>query len=197
MEELFEQIIYQAIKKNVSDIHLQCTEKGVIKFRICGELLTYETYEKTNIIQLMNYIRFISKIDLNYYRKPQTGHYVYVLNNKKYEIAIENPINNEYEVLKGESISIINTNINQNYYEYNKKHYHDIINPKTLMPANNFVGVTVITNQIKDAFVLSKFIFLSSFENGKNLVKENKNLEVKWYIDENKIEETSNFNKYE
>ena len=26
MEELFEQIIYQAIKKNVSDIHLQCTE---------------------------------------------------------------------------------------------------------------------------------------------------------------------------
>ena len=83
MEELFEQIIYQAIKKNVSDIHLQCTEKGVIKFRICGELLTYETYEKTNIIQLMNYIRFISKIDLNYYRKPQTGHYVYVLNNKK------------------------------------------------------------------------------------------------------------------
>ena len=30
----------------------------------------------------MNYIRFISKIDLNYYRKPQTGHYVYVLNNK-------------------------------------------------------------------------------------------------------------------
>ena len=85
MEELFEQIIYQAIKKNVSDIHLQCTEKGVIKFRICGELLTYETYEKTNIIQLMNYIRFISKIDLNYYRKPQTGHYVYVLNNKKYK----------------------------------------------------------------------------------------------------------------
>ena len=120
-----------------------------------------------------------------------------LLNNKKYEIAIENPINNEYEVLKGESISIINTNINQNYYEYNKKHYHDIINPKTLMPADNFVGVTVITNQIKDAFVLSKFIFLSSFENGKNLVKENKNLEVKWYIDENKIEETSNFNKYE
>ena len=55
----------------------------MIKFRICGELLTYETYEKTNIIQLMNYIRFISKIDLNYYRKPQTGHYVYVLNNKK------------------------------------------------------------------------------------------------------------------
>lgn len=88
MEELFEQIIYQAIKKNVSDIHLQCTEKGVIKFRICGELLTYETYEKTNIIQLMNYIRFISKIDLNYYRKPQTGHYVYVLNNKKYNLRI-------------------------------------------------------------------------------------------------------------
>ena len=104
MEELFEQIIYQAIKKNVSDIHLQCTEKGVIKFRICGELLTYETYEKTNIIQLMNYIRFISKIDLNYYRKPQTGHYVYVLNNKKYtaipSIKEPNPIIRKYRSLR-------------------------------------------------------------------------------------------------
>ena len=46
MEELFEEIIYKKKKKNVSDIHLQCTEKGVIKFRICRELLTYETYEK-------------------------------------------------------------------------------------------------------------------------------------------------------
>ena len=97
MEELFEQIIYQAIKKNVSDIHLQCTEKGVIKFRICGELLTYETYEKTNIIQLMNYIRFISKIDLNYYRKPQTGHYVYVLNNKKYNLRISSLIGKDMD----------------------------------------------------------------------------------------------------
>ena len=97
MEELFEQIIYQAIKKNVSDIHLQCTEKGVIKFRICGELLTYETYEKTNIIQLMNYIRFISKIDLNYYRKTQTGHYVYVLNNKKYNLRISSLIGKDMD----------------------------------------------------------------------------------------------------
>ena len=97
MEELFEQIIYQAIKKNVSDIHLQCTEKGVIKFRICGELLTYETYEKTNIIQLMNYIRFISKIDLNYYRKPQTRHYVYVLNNKKYNLRISSLIGKDMD----------------------------------------------------------------------------------------------------
>ena len=45
MEELFEQIIYQAIKKNVSDIHLQCTEEGVIKFRTYGELVIYEKYE--------------------------------------------------------------------------------------------------------------------------------------------------------
>ena len=97
MEELFEEIIYQAIKKNVSDIHLQCTEKGVIKFRICGELLAYETYEKTNIIQLMNYIRFISKIDLNYYRKPQTGHYVYVLNNKKYNLRISSLIGKDMD----------------------------------------------------------------------------------------------------
>ena len=62
-----------------------------------GNLLTYETYEKTNIIQLMNYIRFISKIDLNYYRKPQTGHYVYVLNNKKYNLRISSLIGKDMD----------------------------------------------------------------------------------------------------
>ena len=125
MEELFEQIIYQAIKKNVSDIHLQCTEKGVIKFRICGELLTYETYEKTNIIQLMNYIRFISKIDLNYYRKPQTGHYVYVLNNKKYNLL------NIYTYRKKKKKWVLRTSIYRGNIKdkvnYDKEYYISMI----------------------------------------------------------------------
>lgn len=97
MEELFEQIIYQAIRENVSDIHLQCKEKGVIKFRIYGELVVYETYEKNNIIQLMNYIRFVSNIDLNYYRKPQTGHYIFLLNNKKYNLRISSLIGKDMD----------------------------------------------------------------------------------------------------
>ena len=71
MEELFEQIIYQAIKKNVSDIHLQYTEKGVIKFRICGELLTYETYEKTNIIQLKNFLTYWKRYGFHCYSYPK------------------------------------------------------------------------------------------------------------------------------
>lgn len=178
---------------NINDIELLKNTK-IKNNHVSMELLDiakgFATYEVTKLLEKNNIDEYLISIGSS---TIVGKHY----NNKKYEIAIENPINNEYEVLKGESISIINTNINQNYYEYNKKHYHDIINPKTLMPADNFAGVTVITNQIKDAFVLSKFIFLSSFENGKNLVKENKNLEVKWYIDENKIEETSNFNKYE
>ena len=50
MEELFEQIIYQAIKKNVSDIHLQCTEKGGLNLGFVGELLAYETCRKKQIL---------------------------------------------------------------------------------------------------------------------------------------------------
>lgn len=99
MEELFEQIIYQAIKKNVSDIHLQCTEEGVIKFRTYGELVIYEKYEKNVLIQLMNYIRFISKIDLNYYRKPQTGHYVFLLNHRKYNLRISSLLEKTWTLL--------------------------------------------------------------------------------------------------
>lgn len=46
MEELFEQIIYQAIKKNVSDIHLQCTEKGVINLGFVGNYLLMKPMKK-------------------------------------------------------------------------------------------------------------------------------------------------------
>ena len=54
---------------------------------------------------------FISKIDLNYYRKPQTGHYVYVLNNKKYNLRISSLIGKDMD-----SIVIRILNNHQNYH---------------------------------------------------------------------------------
>lgn len=117
--------------------------------------------------------------------------------NGKYKIAIKDLTNDEYKILHANNISIINTNINQNYYDYNNKHYHDLISPKTLMPANYFKGVTIITDDIKDSFVISKLLFLMPIDEGKKYVEEQNNLEAIWYIDEDKIEKSNGFSKYE
>ena len=79
MDELFERIIFDAIKKGATDIHLQSKEKGMIQMRIYGQLEMYECIEQDKMKKMINYIRFLSKIDLNYHLKPQTGHLIYNL----------------------------------------------------------------------------------------------------------------------
>ena len=49
--------------------------------------------------KLLNYIRFISKIDLNYFRKPQTGHCIFEYNNRKYNLRISSLMGKEMDSL--------------------------------------------------------------------------------------------------
>ena len=75
----------------------------------------------------MNYIRFISKIDLNYYRKPQTGHYVYILNNKKYNLRISSLIGKDMDSIvirilnNHQKLSLDNISKDVNVYQFLKQ----------------------------------------------------------------------------
>jgi len=99
MNELFEQLVYDALKEKVSDIHLLSKEKGIIKFRKKGRLYDYDTIDSKRMTKLLNYIRFISKIDLNYFRKPQTGHCIFEYNNRKYNLRISSLMGKEMDSL--------------------------------------------------------------------------------------------------
>ena len=99
MNELFEQLVYDALKEKVSDIHLLSKEKGIIKFRKKGRLYDYGTIDSKQMTKLLNYIRFISKIDLNYFRKPQTGHCIFEYNNRKYNLRISSLMGKEMDSL--------------------------------------------------------------------------------------------------
>lgn len=121
-------------------------------------------------------------------------------NHNKYKIALENPANSNkevYEIIKANNTNIINSNINEEYYDYNNKRYHNIINPNTLMPSDYVKGVTVICSDIKDAFVLSKMLFLMSVEEGKKYVNNQDKIEAIWYINQDEIIKSSNVQKYE
>ena len=60
MDELFERIIFDALKKEATDIHLQSKEIGNILFRVHGQLILYENLKIDIMMKLINYIRFIS-----------------------------------------------------------------------------------------------------------------------------------------
>lgn len=90
MHELFDRIIYNALKQGATDIHLQSKNNGSISFRVYGKIRLFENLDNEEIIRLINYIRYISKIDLNYHLKPQTGHYRYYCNHQYYHLRISN-----------------------------------------------------------------------------------------------------------
>ena len=99
MNELFERIIFNALQANATDIHLQSKNKGTIKLRINGKLKFFDEINIQEMKKLINYIRFISKIDLNYHLKPQTGHIKYHYQNKNYNLRISNLVGKDNETL--------------------------------------------------------------------------------------------------
>lgn len=99
MNELFERIIFNALQANATDIHLQSKNKGTIKLRINGKLKFFDEINVQEMKKLINYIRFISKIDLNYHLKPQTGHIKYHYQNKNYNLRISNLVGKDNETL--------------------------------------------------------------------------------------------------
>ncbi len=88
MNDQFESIIRQAIDNNVTDIHIMLKKTCLIYFRQTGNLHFKFSIDKNQGEKLFNYIRFCSKIDINYIKKPQTGHYHFSYNKKDYYLRV-------------------------------------------------------------------------------------------------------------
>lgn len=99
MNELFERIIHNALIMNATDIHLLSRKTGIIRFRINGQIRMFEKLENDVILKLINYIRYVSKIDLNYHLKPQTGHYSYEHDHHIYHLRVSNLVGKDSETL--------------------------------------------------------------------------------------------------
>lgn len=88
MDELFTSLLNSSIKKGVSDIHITVGSDCKIYKREYGELKLLRVLEETQGKKLVNYLRFISNIDINYLSKPQTGNYQYLYKDKIYYLRI-------------------------------------------------------------------------------------------------------------
>lgn len=109
-------------------------------------------------------------------------------NNKPWTVGIKNPNQNSdntnIQVVQVQDKAVVTSGSYQRYFTVDGKNYHHIINPNTMYPENNFVSVTIITNNSGLADGLSTGLFNMSLEEGKKLINRIENTEAMW-IDTN------------
>jgi thiamine biosynthesis lipoprotein len=76
----------------------------------------------------------------------------------------------------------------QRYYTVEGKRYHHIIDPETLMPAEYYRAVTVVTEDSGVADFMSTTLFLLPYTEGKSLVDDLDGVEALWVMVDGKIE---------
>jgi len=113
-----------------------------------------------------------------------------------YLIGIQNPINTNKVFIKlnVNNLSVVTSGDYQRYYEYDGVRYNHIINPFTKYPSNNFKSVTVVSEDSFLADIYSTYLFLVDIDNGLEIVNSNDKIEAIWYINENNIVKSDNFN---
>ncbi len=116
----------------------------------------------------------------------------------KYKIGIEDPTGAVaiYKIIKAEDIAVVTSGGYRRSYTYNGVNYNHIIDPNTLYPADNMLSVTVITKESKLADLLSTTLFLMSYEDGKEFIKDY-DAEAIWYLKDGTVKMTDGMSKYE
>lgn len=120
---------------------------------------------------------------------------------KPFNIAVENPIADNYlaELKVTDEDSVVTSGGYQRYYTVNDKRYCHIIDRDTLMPADYFESVTVISTGSALADAMSTALFTLSIDKGRALVDEVNNNEklaeifVIWLDSNGEITYSDNF----
>ena len=121
-------------------------------------------------------------------------------NGDKWVVGIENPTDDEekpylaYLGLAGEAL--VTSGSYQRYYLVDGKRYHHIIDPDTLMPAEGFTSVSILTGSSADGDALSTALFCMSFEDGLALIESLPNTEAMWVFHDGQEKTSSGFDSY-
>lgn len=88
MDELFDKVMYRALKMKATDIHMVLKDCLYIRFRLFGKLKNYDCLENDLGSKLMNYIKYRALINTNYRLLPQTGDFSTTIHQKEYFLRI-------------------------------------------------------------------------------------------------------------
>lgn len=113
-----------------------------------------------------------------------------------YLIGIQNPIDTSKVFIKlnVNNLSVVTSGDYQRYYEYDGIRYNHIVDPFTKYPSNKFKSVTVVSEDSFLADIYSTYLFLIDLDKGLEIVNSNDKIEAIWYIDNDNIVKSDNFN---
>ena len=94
-----------------------------------------------------------------------------------------------YDKISVSDKSVVTSGNYQRYYTVNGKIYHHIIDPETLMPADLYKNVTVITGDSQIADMLSTALFILPYDDGKKLAQQY-GADVLWIFTDGHAEKT-------
>lgn len=113
---------------------------------------------------------------------------------EKWSVAVSDPKGGSSypAITKLSDVSLVTSGSYQRYYTVGGKRYHHIIDPKTNMPADYFVSVSVVAKGSALADAISTALFISDIESGKELC-ERLGIEAFWVYSDGKTEMTDGF----
>lgn len=87
---------------------------------------------------------------------------------------------NMKDIIYTNDTSVVTSGDYQRYYIVDGKHYHHLIDPDTLMPADHFRSVTIVTKDSGYADFLSTTVFCMPYDKGRKLVDSLDGVEAYW-----------------
>lgn len=120
------------------------------------------------------------------------------LDGTKWTVGIENPEDNDYfAYLQLDGQSVVTSGSYQRYYYVDGIAYHHIIDPETLMPADNFLSVSIVCENSGLGDALSTALFCMPQNEGLQLIESIENAEAMWVTKTGEKTFSKGFNKYE
>lgn len=114
-----------------------------------------------------------------------------------WKLGIQNPDKDSERrdlfVIKDTDVSLVTSGDYQRYFTVDGNIYHHIIDPDTLMPADFYRAVTIITENSGLADGLSTAIYLMSYEEGHALIESLAETEALWVFKDGSCKYTDGF----
>ena len=114
-------------------------------------------------------------------------------------VGVENPADEGEDYIAYLELSresLVTSGSYQRYYLVNGERYHHIIHPDTLMPAEGYLSVSVLTAHSGKGDALSTALFCMSMEEGKALAESLSDTEVQWVMSDGTIHTTDGWSAY-
>lgn len=120
--------------------------------------------------------------------------------NKSWNVGIQNPDLDSAEeylyILSLKDLSLVTSGIYERFYVVDGQQYHHIIDPETLMPAQYFTSVSIVTEHSGLADGLSTTLFNMPYEQGLELVNSLPNTEALWVFYDGNMKYSEGFENY-